>query len=178
MDHPPPPTPRRNTRPPHPTAYPRSGTTGRTQKNQGKGEHQMKKGRPDRTRRKRCRAQQKGNKQPGDESLWVLQAPVSGCTHRRAHTGAHRSIPESAGSAWTRSVHLDAPGQWHGQRPISGIADPRVVTQDKSSRGSVDTTRPSSNPQRVGLFSGERPVGAAKGKQTTTMASCQPPPLR
>ena len=27
--------------------------------------------------------------------------------------------------AWTRSVHLDAPGQWHGQQPISGTADPR-----------------------------------------------------
>ena len=27
-----------------------------------------------------------------------------------------------------------------------------------------------------GLFSGERPIGAAKGKSTTTKASCQPPP--
>ena len=26
------------------------------------------------------------------------------------------------------------------------------------------------------MYSGERPIGAAKGKQTNTMASCQPPP--
>ena len=43
-----------------------------------------------------------------------------------------------------------------------------------SSRGSVDTTRTPSNPQRVGLCTGDRPIGAAKGKQT--MASCTPPP--
>ena len=36
-----------------------------------------------------------------------------------------------------------------------------------------DTTR--SDPQRVGMCSGERPIGAAKGKQTNTMASCHPP---
>ena len=28
------------------------------------------------------------------------------------------------------------------------------------------------------MCSGERPMGAAKGKYTTTMASCQPPPPR
>ena len=33
-------------------------------------------GRPDRARRKRCRAQQKGNSAPGKESLWLLEAPV------------------------------------------------------------------------------------------------------
>ena len=42
----------------------------------------------------------------------------------------------------------------------------------------VDTTKTRSDPQRVGMCKGERPVGAAKGKQTNTMASCQPlPPL-
>ena len=45
---------------------------------------------------------------------------------------AHKSVLES---------HLDAPGQRHGQQPISGPADPEVVKQDKSSRGSVDTTK-------------------------------------
>ena len=37
----------------------------------------------------------------------------------------------------TQSVHLDAPGQWHGQQPVSGTANPGVVKQDKSSRGSL-----------------------------------------
>ena len=44
----------------------------------------------------------------------------------------------------------------------------------------VDTTRTRSDPQWVGMCSGERPIGAAKGKPTNTMASCQPlpPPAR
>ena len=93
-----------------------------------------------------------------------------------AHTCAHWSVLESASPAWTRRVYVDAPGQRHGQWPVSGTADPRVVKQGKSSRGSVDTTRQSSDPQRVRMFSGERPVGAAKGKQLSTKASCQTPP--
>ena len=82
---------------------------------------------------------------------------------------------------WTPSllgrVHLDAPGQRHGQQPVSGTPGPKVVKQDKSSRGSVDTTRTRSGPQRVRMSSGGRPMGAAKGKRTNTMASCSPPPL-
>ena len=58
--------------------------------------------------------------------------------------------------AWTRSVHLDAPGQRHGQQPVSGTADPGVVKQDKSSRGSVGTTKTRSGPQRVRMSIGER----------------------
>ena len=84
-----------------------------------------------------------------------------------AHTGAHMSVLESANPAWTRSAHVDAPGQWHGQQPVSGTADPGVVKQDKSSR----------DPQRVRMCKGERPIGATKGKQTNTMASCQTPLL-
>ena len=60
--------------------------------------------------------------------------------------------------------------------PPAPSTRPGVVKQHKSSRGSVDTTKPRSDPQRVGMCSGERPIGAAKGKQTGTMASCQPPP--
>ena len=37
-------------------------------------------------------------------------------------------------------------------------------------------TKTRSDPQRVGMCNGERPIGAAKGKQTNTMASCQTPP--
>ena len=53
---------------------------------------------------------------------------------------------------------------------------PGVVKQDKASRGSVDTTKTRSGPQRVRMGSGERPMGAAKGKQPDTEALCQPPP--
>ena len=45
------------------------------------------------------------------------------------------------------SVHLDAPGQRQGQQSVSGTADSTVVKQDKSSRGSVDTTIASTDPQ-------------------------------
>ena len=53
---------------------------------------------------------------------------------------------------------------------------PGVVKQDKSSGGSVDTTKTRSGPQRVRMSGGERPIGAAKGTQTNAMASCHPPP--
>ena len=94
-----------------------------------------------------------------------------------AHPSAHKSVLESANPAWTRSVHLDAPGQRHEQQPVSGTADPGVVKQDKSSRGSFDTTKTRSGPQRVRMSSGERPIEAAKGKQSDTEALCQSPPL-
>ena len=61
-------------------------------------------------------------------------------------------------------------------QPVSGTADPGVVKQDKSSRGSVDTTKTRPDPQRVRMCKGERPIGAAKGKQSHTTASCQIPP--
>ena len=53
---------------------------------------------------------------------------------------------------------------------------PGVVKQDKSSGGSVDTTKTRSGPQRVRMSSGERPIGAAKGKQSDTEALCHTPP--
>ena len=85
-------------------------------------------------------------------------------------------VPPPLESAWTRCVHLDAPGQRHGQQPVSGTADTGVVKQDKSSRGSVDTTKTRSDPQRVRMSRGERPIGAAKSKQLNTKALCHPPP--
>ena len=78
--------------------------------------------------------------------------------------------------AWTGCVHLDAPGQRHGQQPVSGTADPGVVKQDKSSRDSIDTTKTRSDPQRVGMYNGERPIGAAKGKQTPWPRANPPAP--
>ena len=53
---------------------------------------------------------------------------------------------------------------------------PGVVKQDKSSGGSVDTTKTRSGPQRVRMSRGERPMGAARGKQPDTEALCHPPP--
>ena len=65
-----------------------------------------------------------------------------------------------------------------GNSPSPGQPTPRVVKQDKSSGGSVDTTKTRSGPQRVRMSGGERPVGAAKCKQSDTEALCQtPPPL-
>ena len=68
---------------------------------------------------------------------------------------------------------------WSTARATARLRDSRprgVVKQDKSSRGSVDTTKTCSGPQRVSMSSGERPIGAAKGKQSDTEALCQPPP--
>ena len=63
-----------------------------------------------------------------------------------------------------------------GNSPSPGRPTSGVVKQDKSSGGSVDTTKTRSGPQRVIMSSGERPIGAAKGKQTNSMAPCHPPP--
>ena len=63
-----------------------------------------------------------------------------------------------------------------GNGPSPGRPTPGVVKQDKSSGGSVDTTKTLSGPQRVRMSSGERPIGAAKGKQSDTEALCQTPP--
>ena len=65
-----------------------------------------------------------------------------------------------------------------GNSPSLGQPTPGIVKQDKSSRGSVDSTKTRSGPQRVIMSSGERPIGAAKGKQSDTEALCHPPPPR
>ena len=59
--------------------------------------------------------------------------------------------------------------------PSPGRPTPGVVKQDKSSGGSVDTTKTRSGPQRVRMSSGERPIGTAKGKHPNTEALCQTP---
>ena len=64
-----------------------------------------------------------------------------------------------------------------GNSPTAGQPTPGVVKQDTSSRGSVDTTKTCSGPQRVRMSSGEMPIGAAKGKQSDAEALCQTPPL-
>ena len=60
--------------------------------------------------------------------------------------------------------------------PSPGRPTPGVVKQDKSSGGSIDTTKTRSGPRRVRMCGGERPIGYARGKQSDTEALCQPPP--
>ena len=114
-------------------------------------------------------------KEKWERIIVVFRSPCQENHPADAHPSAHKSVMESANPAWTRSVHLDAPGQRHRQQLVFGTADPDVVKQDKSSRGSVDTTKTCSGPQRVRMSSGERPIGAAKGKQSDTEALCQTP---
>ena len=59
--------------------------------------------------------------------LVVVRSPCQENYPADAHPSAHKSELESANQAWTRSVHLDAPGQRHGQQPVSGTADPGVA---------------------------------------------------
>ena len=106
----------------------------------------------------------------------VVRSPCQENYPADAHPSALKLVLESANLAWTRSVHLDTPGQRHGQQPVSGTANPGVFKQDKSFKGSVDTTKTRSGPQRVRMSSGERPIGTTKGKQPHTEALCQPPP--
>ena len=64
-----------------------------------------------------------------------------------------------------------------GNSPSPGRPTPGVVKQDKSSRGSVDTTKTRSGPQRVRMSSGERPTGAANNQIPRPCANPPPPPL-
>ena len=100
------------------------------------------------------------------------------------HTPAHKSVLESANPRMDSECASGCP--WSTARvtaPSPGRPTPGVVKQDKSSGGSVDTTKTRSGPQRVRMSGGERPIGVAKGKQTNTLALCklppppQPPPL-
>ena len=105
----------------------------------------------------------------------VLDAPVR--LPADAHPSALKSVLESANP---RTDSEGAPGcTWSTARataPSPGQPTPGVVKQDKSSGGPVDTTKTRSGPQRVRMSGGERPIGAAKGKQSDTEALCQTPP--
>ena len=70
------------------------------------------------------RAEGGKGKDKRERIIVVFRSPCQENYPADAHPGAHRSVLESANPAWTRSVHLDAPGQWHGQQPVSGTADP------------------------------------------------------
>ena len=94
-----------------------------------------------------------------------------------AHPSTLKSALESANPRMDSEGASGCP--WSTARataPSPGRPTPGVVKQDKSSGGSVDTTKTRLGPQRVRMSRGERPIGAAKGKQSGTQALCQPPP--
>ena len=67
--------------------------------------------------------------------MWVLEAPVRKMIPQM-HTPERSSQCWSLQTpAWTRSVHPDAPGQRHGQQPVSGTADPRSSQTGQVIRG-------------------------------------------
>ena len=71
----------------------------------------------------------------GKESLWLSEAPVRN-TIPQMHTPARTSQCWSRQTpAWTWGVRLDAPGQRHGQQPVSGTADPRSSQTGQVIRG-------------------------------------------
>ena len=99
--------------------------------------------------------------------------PLSGklscrCTPQRAQVsaGVGKPLHGPRGCIWMHLVN------GMGNSPSPERPTPGVVKQDKSSGGSVDTTKTRSGPQRVRMSSGERPMGAAKGTQIDT----EPPP--
>ena len=165
--------------PPPPNA-PQGRKNGEGGEETGQGERDEQRGVTGHVRPRSPKTVQSAEGEEGKEKreriIVVVRSPCQGNFPADAHPSAHKSVLESANPAWTRGVHLDAPGQRHGQQPVSGTADPGVVKQDKSSGGSVDTTKTRSGPQRVRTSSGERPIGAAKGKQSDTDALCQTPP--
>ena len=129
---PPLPPPHSNTLPNHPIP-PRTERTGRPQGETGHGERDKEgkitgQGRP-RSPKTLQSAEGGEGKDKRERIIVVVRSPCQENYPADAHPSAHRSGLESATPAWTRSVHLDAPGQRHGQQPVSGIADPRVVKQ-------------------------------------------------
>ena len=95
--------------------------------------------------------------------------------------GASAKFPAAKFTTAHLTWHGTPPPPWMhlvsgmGNSPSPGQPTPGVVKQDKSSGGSVDTTKTRSGPQRVRMSSGERPMGAAKGKQSDNEALCHPP---
>ena len=80
-------------------------------------------------------------------------------------------VLESANPAWARCVILMRLVNGMGNSLSPGQPTPGGVKQDKSSGGSVGTTKTRSDPQGFKMSRGERPIGAAKG----TVTLCHPP---
>ena len=168
------PSPQQRARPPPNAPQDRKNREGPEETGHGEGDKQGEitgQGRP-RSPKTVQSAEVGEGKDKRERIIVVVRSPCSENYPADAHPSAHKSVLGSANPAWTRSVHLDAPGQQHRQQPVSRTAEPGVVKQDKS----VDTTKTRSDPQRVRMSSGERPIGAAKGKQPNTESLCHPPP--
>ena len=101
----------------------------------------------------------------------VVRSPCQEHYPADAHPSAHKSVLESANPRIDSECASD-----RATAPSPGRPTPGVVKQDKSSGGSIDTTKTRSGPRRVRMCTGERPIGAAKGRQPHTEALCQPPP--
>ena len=116
-----------------------------------------------------CLQLQPGSDPPPSPSSGKLSCR---CTHQRAQVsaGVGKPLHRLGVCIWMHLVNN------MGNSPSPGQPTPGVVKQDKSSRGSVDTTKTRSDPQGVRMSKGERQIGAAKGNQTKTMALCRPPP--
>ena len=83
-----------------------------------------------------------------------LEAPLREIL--QMHTPAHKSVLASANPRTDSACASGCP--WSTARataPSPGRPTPGVVKQDKSSEGSVDTTKTRSGPQRVRMSSGE-----------------------
>ena len=113
---------------------------------------------------------------PPPPHLWLLEAPV-----RNMILQMHPPPPPVSAGVGNPPHGLGVCVWMHlvngtGNSPSPGRPTPGVVQHDKSSGGSFDTTKTRSDPQRVRMSGGERPIGAAKGTQSDTEASCHPPP--
>ena len=105
----------------------------------------------------------------------VVRSPCQENYPAEAHPSALKSVLESANPRMDSEGASGCTGSTaRATAPSPGRPTPGVVKQDKSSGGSVDTTKTRSDPQRVRTCGGEKPMGAAKGKQSD--AECQPPP--
>ena len=107
-----------------------------------------------------------GTRSPFDERLRSAQ----GC---RPHT---TSGTRCFGEKREGVVGIPPRSTARATAPSLGRPTPEVVTRDTPSGGSVDTTNTRSGPQRVRMSGGERPIGAAKGKQSDPEALCHPHP--
>ena len=126
---------------------------------------------------------------PLDRKPYKNHPPPSGCsvvwdgkTPCPLHPQPNGRAPNLPIPVWrippSKGPHVPTPGSTnrHTCSAFMARTPPPSVKQDKSSGGSVDTTKTRSGPQRVRMSSGERPIAAAKGKQSDTEALCQNPP--
>ena len=87
-------------------------------------------------------------------------------------------LPQSPPSPlfWTRGVHLDAPGQRHGQQPVSGTADPRSSQTGQVIRGLRRHDQNTFGPTEGRNAHGREAHGRHQ-RQTNQHHGLRPPPL-